>query len=409
MSTAAAEEMPAPSAGRRFAAANAIDAIGSGIFIPVSLLYFIATTPLSTIRIGLALTVALLLAIPFGPPVGSLVDRFGARPVLQAADLLQAAGFVGYLFVDTFAGVLLCAWIVALGRTCFLGSYGLTVAELSAADGRELAFGRVYAIRNLGYAAGGLLSGIAISIGSHVVYASIVIANAASYLAAFALIAKIPNTRRPATGPPRRTWRIALSDRPYRVVIATQFCLTVSAFALYYVFPIYVSRQLGLPGWVAGGLFTFNSLLVGFGQRGVVRAVTGRVRAHVLAAGHLAFGVGYATMLCALHRPATIAGVIVIAGTLLYTAGELLATPITATLAVDAAPDHLRGRYLSLNQLAVSLATALSPVAFTALLARGPSATWLALLTLALGGVTLSIICGQVLPQAQCRVGRPSG
>jgi dipeptide/tripeptide permease len=111
-------------------------------------------------------------------------------------------------------------------------------------------------------------------------------------------------------------------------------------------------------------------------------------------------------MLAALHRPAALAAVLVVAGTLVYTAGELLAAPITATLAADAAPEHLRGRYLSLNQLAVSLATALSPAAFTWLLERGPSATWLTLMGLALCGVALSSLSGRVLAQARRRVGR---
>jgi MFS family permease len=403
----AAETMSWSHAARRFGAANAIDAVGSGMFIPVSLLYFIATTPLSTVRIGLALTIASLLSIPFGPPVGALVDRFGARPILLTANALQALGFAGYLLVDTFSGVLLCAWLVALGRACFLGSYGVTVAALSAGDGRELAFGRMYAVRNLGYGAGGLLSGLAISIGSHAFYTSIVAANAVSYVAALALMSRVPNTRRAVVGRPERAWRTALADRPYRVVIAAQFCLTASAFALYFVFPVYVSRELGLPGWIAGAVFSVNALLVGFGQSGAVRAVGGRRRAHVLAAGHLAFGLGYLLMLGALHRPTAVAGVVVAAGTLLYTAGELLAAPITATLAADAAPEHLRGRYLSLNQLAVSLATALSPAAFTALLAHGPIATWLSLAMLALVGVALSVACGRTVPQAQSRIGRP--
>jgi MFS family permease len=402
----AARGAPSSGAARRFGAANAIDAVGSGMFIPISLLYFIATTPLSTVRIGLALTLASLLSIPFGPPIGTLVDRFGARPVLLAANGLQAVGFAGYLLVDTFPGVLLCAWIVALGRACFLGSYGVTVAALSAADGRELAFGHMYAVRNLGYAGGGLLSGLAISIGTHAVYTSIIATNAVSYLAALALMSTVPNTRGASVGRPERAWRAALADRPYRVVIAAQFCLTASAFALYFVFPVYVSRQLGLPGWIAGGVFSFNALLVGFGQSGAVRAVAGRVRAHVLAAGHLAFGIGYVLMLGALHRPTVVAGGVVVAGTLVYTAGELLAAPITATLAADAAPDHMRGRYLSLNQLAVSLATALSPAAFTALLAHGPSATWLTLAMLALVGVALSVACGRTVPQARSRIGR---
>lgn len=393
---------------RRFGAAVAIDALGSGLFIPVSLLYFIATTPLSTVRVGLALTVASLLSIPFAPPIGSLVDRFGAKPVLLAANVLQAVGFAGYTLAGTFSGVLVCAWIVGLGRACFLGSYGVTVTALSEVGGRELAFGRLYAIRNLGYAAGGLLAGLAISIGNHTVYTSIVAANAASYVGAFALMSKVPNTHRASGAQSEGAWRTALSDRPYRLVIAAQFCLTASAFALNFVFPVYLIRQLGLPGWIAGAVFTFNSLLVGFAQRRAVRAVTGRVRARVLAAGYVAFGIGYLIMLSALHRPAAVADVVVVAGTLVYTVGELLASPITATLTVEAAPEHMRGRYLSLNQLALSLATALSPAVYTLLLARGPSTTWLALTTLALVGVALSVVSGRVLPQARSRVGRSS-
>lgn len=392
---------------KRFGAAIAIDAVGSGLFIPVSLLYFIATTPLSTVRIGVALTVASLLSIPFAPPIGSIVDRFGAKPVLLAANLLQAAGFAGYLLTETFAGVLVCAWIAALGRACYLGSYGVTVTALSDIGDREFAFGRLSAIRNLGYAAGGLLSGLAISIGTHAFYSSIVAIDAASFLVAFALVLGLPNTRRVAVRP-ERAWRAALSDRRYRVVIAAQFCLTAALFALYFVFPLYVTRQLGLPGWLAGSLFTFNALLVGFAQSPTVRAVAGRIRSRVLAAGHLAFGAGYLIMLAALHRPTAVAGIVVVAGTLVYTAGELLASPITATLAADSAPAQVRGRYLALNQLAVSLATALSPVVFTALLARGPNVTWLALTTLALAGVTLSFVSGRTLPQARIRVASAS-
>ena len=117
----------------------------------------------------------------------------------------------------------------------------------------------------------------------------------------------------------------------------------------------------------------------------------------------MAFGIGYLVMLAALHRPAAVADVIVVAGTLVYTVGELLASPITATLAVEAAPDHMRGRYLSLNQLALALATALSPAVYTLLLARGPSTTWLALTTLALAGLALSIVSGRALPRLESK------
>jgi MFS family permease len=149
-SAAAAEAAPLHGALPRFKVANAIDSVGSGLFVPVSLLYFINTTSLLTVRIGLALTVASLLSIPFIPPIGSLVDRFGAKPVMQAGHILNASGFVGYLLVDSFSSVLLSAWIASLGRACFLRSYSATAIAMSRAGGRELMFGSLSALRNLG-------------------------------------------------------------------------------------------------------------------------------------------------------------------------------------------------------------------------------------------------------------------
>ena len=84
-----------PSVGphRRFVTAIAVDALGSGVFMPLSMLYFLAATPLSLLQVGLAISVASAIALPAGPLVGSLVDRLGAKHVLLAGNLLQAVGF----------------------------------------------------------------------------------------------------------------------------------------------------------------------------------------------------------------------------------------------------------------------------------------------------------------------------
>ena len=79
-----------------------IDAIGTGMFLPFSLLFFQATTPLPLARIGLGLSVAALVRIPVTIVAGPLTDRFGPRAAVIASQLLQAAGFAGYLFVHGF-------------------------------------------------------------------------------------------------------------------------------------------------------------------------------------------------------------------------------------------------------------------------------------------------------------------
>jgi len=74
-------------------AAFFIDAVGSGMFLPFSLLFFLATTSLPLTQIGLALSIAAVVRIPVTIAAGPLSDRFGPRAAIVTSQLLQAAGF----------------------------------------------------------------------------------------------------------------------------------------------------------------------------------------------------------------------------------------------------------------------------------------------------------------------------
>ncbi|HRD60629.1 MAG TPA: MFS transporter, partial [Nocardioides sp.] len=78
--------------------------------------------------------------------------------------------------------------------------------------------------------------------------------------------------------------------------------------------------------------------------------------------------------------------------------------PVTIALAGDSAPEHLRGRYLSLIQLAWNVAGTVAPVTFAWLLDRGPTPLWLALLGLAVVGGAISAVLGRVMPLAAAPV-----
>lgn len=389
----------------RFVAAIVIDSLGTGVFIPVSMLYFLATTSLTLVQVGAALTTAGLLALPAGPLAGGLVDRYGAKPVLQAANLAQALGFAGYLVVGQTWQIALCAWLNSAGRAVFFSCYGVTVTTLAAPGQRERWFGLLGSARNLGYALGGLLSAVAVSIGTQGAYAAIVVANALSYVAAFVLMLAVPNVRPEAGQDPAGGWGRVLRDRPYLSLVAHQLCFAISLFALNIAIPVYAVDVLGLPGWTAGAVFTLNTLMVGFGQGVVVGRLGGRIRSRVLVAGHACFAAGYLLFLAAGH----VAGLALAVGVVLlgagsYTLGEILGGPITSTVAAESAPDALRGRYLALNQLAVTVAGAVAPAALSGLLSTGAASIWLTLVGVSLLGAALATTIGRVVPAAGSRI-----
>ncbi|GAA2825711.1 MFS transporter [Nonomuraea rubra] len=390
----------------RFVAAIIIDSIGTGVFVPVSMLYFLATTPLTLVQAGAALTMAGLLALPAGPLAGGLVDRYGAKPVLQAANLAQALGFAGYLLVDQTWQIALCAWLNSAGRAVSFSCYGAIVTALAAPGRRERWFGLLGSVRNLGYALGGLLSAVAVGFGTHGIYAGIVTVNALSYVAAFVLIRAVPNARPGAGRDAAGGWGRVLRDRRYLSLVAHQLCFAISLFALNVAIPVYAVDVLGLPGWTAGMVFTLNTLMVGFGQGLVLGWLGGRIRSRVLVAGHACFAAGYLLFLAAGHvaAPALAVGVVVL-GAGSYTLGEILGGPITSTVAAESAPEALRGRYLALNQLAVTVAGAVAPAALSGLLSAGAATIWLTLAGVSVLGAALATAIGRVVPAAQGRIG----
>ncbi|MGZ4465998.1 MAG: MFS transporter, partial [Nocardioides sp.] len=135
-----------------------------------------------------------------------------------------------------------------------------------------------------------------------------------------------------------------------------------------------------------------------------VRAMTGRVRWRVLLAANGVFAASYVVLLGASRVGVALGVVMVLLGAAVYTLGELLGGPVHGALSAEAAPEHLRGRYLALIQLAWNVAGAVAPLSFAWLLDRGPSTLWLGMLVVALVGALLVARLGAAMPHAAARV-----
>ncbi|WP_241238360.1 MFS transporter [Nocardioides pantholopis] len=399
---------PAIGPHRRFVTATAIDAIGSGVFMPVSMLYFLATTELSLVQVGAALSLASLIALPSGPLVGGLVDRYGAKPVLLASNGVQGLGFAAYLVSDSFWVVTLWTLVVTVGRTAFWGAFAPIVTAISAPGERERWFGFLGAMRNVGFAVGGLAAGVVVSLDTEAAYAAVVVLNAVSYGVALVLLLAVPDAARPAPADRARpgSWGDVLRDRPYRTLLTVQLAYSVAMMVLNVAIPVYATTVLGLPGWVTGAVFTVNTLMIGLGQGLVVTAATGRRRWRVLVVANLAFAASFLVLLGASALGVAVATAVVLIGAIVYTVGELLGGPVLSALTAEAAPAHLRGRYLSLVQLTWNVASTVAPVGFAWLLDRGPAPIWAVLAVVSVLAALVSLRLPTALPLARLGVGQ---
>lgn len=409
MSPALLERLGAPplAGQRRLVTVLGVDALGTGLFFPFSVLYFTATTDLSLTQVGLALTLASAVRLPGAPVVGALVDRLGSRPVLLAANLLQGAGFLGFLVADRFGSVALANAVVVAGSTAFWGSYPPLVTAISRPGERERWFGFLGAMRNAGFGLGGLLAGLVVSLDSSLGYRLVVGANAASFLVAGALLAGYAAVRPPAREHGAAGgWRPVLTDLPYLTMTAGNVAMVVAFSAFSVAMPVWAVIVLRLPAWVPGAAFTLNCVLCAVAQGWVVSRMTGLRRDRMLVLAALLTLASCAAYAAAdpLPVPAAVAAVLV--ATVLLTFGELVHQPISSAVSNEAAPDASRGRYTSVYQTSWGLAATIAYPVLTPLLDHAPLLTWAVLGLVALGAAAAALVTGRVLPAARWRVGQ---
>jgi MFS family permease len=365
---------------RRFVSALAIDALGSGVWMPLSMLYFLHQTSLSLVELGLAMTIANTVVIPVVPVIGSMVDRFGPRVVMQIGNAGAAAAFLLYPFAHSLLAVTVLVFFATATRQAFWGALGPMVTQITRPGERELWFGFLQAMRNAGYGVGGVFAAVALTIGSGAAYQSVVLANAASYVLAFVLMLGVAGGGRPVAGDGTadraQGWWVAFADRGYRTLIAVIFCYAMTTMTLNVSMPVYFVDSLGLPGWIPGTVFVINTVMIGVGQGLVVRRMTGATRRRVLHAA-IAFTVVSFAMFYAADALTVATGVVlVLLAAFVYTLGEMTAGPIVSALAAETPPPEQRGRYMAASQLAWSTSAAIAPLLYSALLDRGSLAAW---------------------------------
>jgi MFS family permease len=329
---------------RRFVTAIVADTVGSGLFMPITLLYFLAMTDLSLVQIGSALSLSALLTMPGAFVIGSLVDHVGPRRMMLAGNLVQAVGMLAYLWADSLVAVALWTTLLNIGRQSFWGSFGNVVTAISAPGERELWFGFLQAVRNLGYSVGGVLAGIALQIGTDVAYQAVVVLNAVTFVLAFFLLIDVPDHRvaRPDDAP-LEGWGAVLRDGPYLRLVLGQLGFVAGMMVLNFALPVYVAETIDLPGWVVGAIFTLNTALVGLGQGLVVRRMTGQVRARMMGLAQLVFVTSYLMFVVAGWLPLWLAVAVMLVGAAVYTGGELVGGPVFSATASRRRPTTCGG------------------------------------------------------------------
>lgn len=402
----------------RIVAATALDTFGAGLFTPLSFLFFLMTTDLTVAQVGLGTSVATLLSIPLTPIAGMAVDRWGPRMSLISNNLLAAAGFLCYLLVDSLPTLVLSMLVVLSADRMYWAAWPAFVADL--AEGAEL--DRWYAFtaagKNASVAVGGVAGGLLLAGGWSGAPVLIVALNASTSVLTALLFWKpvpaakpttppAPNeqaSRRPGPepgpgeaeepqptpgpAPARSGWRAVFADRILLCVLASQTALTFGWLIPTLILPVYLVEVQDLPTWLPSTALTVNALLIVAAQSTLTARLGTIARSRVIswAAVLMLATVGLLALLPLTGGTASVA--LVLGAVLLFTTGQMTATPAIVALSATLGPPGARGRFLSLFNLTWTVSATTGPALVGALIERQAALLWAVLACLvALGGL----------------------
>jgi MFS family permease len=371
--------------------AISINAFGAGMFFPFALLYYQRVTDLSVASIGFAITSATLITLSFNPVAGILVDRFGARPLVVASQVVEAIGFVGYLLVSTSISLFFAAMVATAGTRMFYASFSTLIAESVVGADRD----RWYGLVGVSQTIGGSLSGITASLLIGTVglngFRIIIVTNACCLVASALLIWKSTPRRVTAVTEPGNDKGLSsvLHDVPFLKLVACNGLFTVCSMMSGVGAVLFVIEVLRVPLWWIAVTGLVNSILIVGLQSRVVAAIKGVRRTRVMSYAGLLWILACLLFALGMAIPDHVIMPYVLLAGIVFTASQLLYVPSSRALAAAMAPPQRRGRYIAAFEFSYGLAAAIAPALFGFAYDRAPVSPWLLMIAIILFAVIL--------------------
>jgi len=424
-----------------------VDNLGSGLFLPLGIVYITSVIGLPLTTAGLLVTFGTLVGLLAPPLAGGLVDKIGPKPVVVASQVLQIAGMLAYLLADGAVTVLLGAALVAAGTQTFYSAVFALIADVAPAGPKDRTFAAVEMVRSSAFGVGALIAAALLSTVDVSILRTVLVLNAASFLISGILLVTFVRPRshagapsaaglasdeghieagptvtyavQPATtssleaeaadataGPPPQSGphsaptsgnpRSVLANRPYLALIAVTTLLGLPVDFLLVGMAVYL-RELA-PGseWAAGvGITALTA--TGLLTVTVVRLTAHWRRTTSMAVGGYCLSAWAAFTVVAVWLPSSWVGPWVLASVVFLAGGSLLFGTRVNALAEAAAPAHSRGKHLAAFQYSFTVAGLLAPLLVSAM-AVGLWLPWLLVGAATLVGAVLVPIVGRSLP-----------
>lgn len=372
---------------RRIFVGFALSALGGGLTMPFLYVYLAQVRGLPTATVGLLFAWMGVLGFAGSPVGGSLIDRFGPRPIIVSGLCVEAVGTAALGHVHSVWGAWLVATFLAVGTLGLWPASTAMLTRLVPEERREKVYGVQFMLLNAGLGLGGVISGLLVRVDDPSTFERLYYIDSLSYLAYVAVVVSLPRgtgalPRKDPEGladvlTPQPGWGTVLRDRTLLRVVAACLVAVTFGYAQFEAgFAAYTVSVAGVPAHWLGWAFGANTATIVIGQLVALRVVQGRSRTRMLALAAAVWSVSWAVIALSDAVPTGAAVALVIVGLGVFGLGETFWAPIAPAIVNELATEELRGRYNALQGMTWTVANVIGPAAAGLLIGNGLVHVW---------------------------------
>lgn len=379
-----------------------LNAFGNGAAGPFLVLYLHDVRGVPLAVAGLVSATSASFALLGSLASGSLADRIGPRKTLLIGLAVSTAGYLLLPLVRAGWQAALVAVLLGSGIGTWLTGQSSTLAVITPAHLRPVAFAQQRVAANLGLGLGALVGGTLVTIDDPDSFTRLFALNAVTFVAYGCVVTLVRDARRGASDGARSgTYRDVLRDTVFVRFVGLNLVFVAGAIALQNgLLPVYARDQAHVGEQTIGLLFLVNSLLIIGLQVRIARGQRGRSRMRALALMGWLFACGWLLVLTSgATADAHSATVVLLAAMSVISVAECIYDSVQGPLTADLADSALIGRYMALSGFSWQLGFIVGPALGAALLGAAPAALWITAAAACIAGSAAALRLERRLPE----------
>jgi MFS family permease len=368
--------LPPPGLPRQLVVQAALVAVGWGVYLTGSVVFFTVYVGLSAVRVGVGLSIAAFVGLVAALPLGHLADQVGGRAAWVTGAAAGACCFGAYPLARGFWSYVLILGVQTLAVALVDAGRNVYTAAAVPREIRVRTMGFARAYLNVGFTVGAGIGSAAIGLNSRTGLLILVLANAAGQAVSALVVARWPAVHATSDGPRPAPWRV-LRDHAFMALTGILSIMALNEIIFMTIVPLWAITRTDAPKPVLGALFALNTIMAVLLQVPATRnadSVAGARRLLIRAA--LATAVACPIFALSGRTGGWLTVAVLAAGVVVLTGTELWGSAAQWWVTTEVPPPDQRGVYLGAAIATMGVAKVVGPASLTFLAVRTGGWGW---------------------------------